>query len=101
MTTSYQDPFEEYKQRLAKRLAKNAEGASEKPKAVVPGDSMNWFGEKVGAAAKDSAAAGGGVGKYLSLGKLPAPATPSAPAPGSAAEQTKKRKIGFGDFESW
>lgn len=40
----YQDPFEEYKTRLAAKLAKRAEG----PKTVKPekkeGDNINWFG---------------------------------------------------------
>lgn len=97
----YQDPFEEYKQRLAKRLEKKA--AAEAGNAAAknaPADDMNWFGVRVGAGDKLGSAAGGGVGvgKYLASAKRPAAEPVAAPQLSGPA---KKRKIGFGDFEGW
>ncbi|EJD55587.1 cyclophilin-like protein [Auricularia subglabra TFB-10046 SS5] len=97
----YQDPFEDYKQRLAKRLARKAEaeaGGGKKAKVAGPADNMNWFGVKVGGGDKLGAAAAGGVGKYLAGAKRPLPTETTKPAP---PEPQKKRKIGFGDFEGW
>ncbi|KAJ7103643.1 cyclophilin-like domain-containing protein [Mycena belliarum] len=97
----YQDPFEEYKTRLAKKLARRMESnqadivgkASEKKE----GDDMNWFGVKVGSG--DSAftpTAGGGVGKYLNLKRPQDTVTDHG-----GTESKKKRKTGFGAFDSW
>ncbi|TRM66457.1 cyclophilin-like domain-containing protein [Schizophyllum amplum] len=45
----YQDPFEEYKTRLAKKLAKReAAQQSSTEKKKPEGDDINWFGVKVG-----------------------------------------------------
>lgn len=98
---SYQDPFDDYKVRLAKKLAKKAEAqnsASTQPAAVEkkPGDGVNWFGVKLGAEGAKSTAGGdsglGGVGKYLSLKR---------PPPTAAVVENKKQKLGFGDFENF
>lgn len=103
MFFSHQDPFEEYKKRLAKKLAKQAEAekigvsTQEKPK-----DDINWFGTKVGsdnASLMFGAEHNGNVGKYLSL-KRPQEAIASAGS-GGGDETKKKRKIGFGNFEAW
>ncbi|KIM47900.1 hypothetical protein M413DRAFT_22481 [Hebeloma cylindrosporum] len=94
----YQDPFDEYKKRLAKKLAKRAEkdntGAlvDEKKK-----DDVNWFGVKIGSgnsALNGGEVDSGGIGKYLNLKR---------PQEGSSTgeESKKKRKLGFGDFEGW
>ncbi|GJE85737.1 cyclophilin-like protein [Phanerochaete sordida] len=100
----YQDPFEEYKERQAKRRAKKAGGESvvEQPTKTVDSE-MNWFGEKVGAEKVGRGTTGGGVGKYLQLGgAAPVKRPAAAPAaPGVAEEPKKKRKIGFGGFEGW
>ncbi|KAF9076166.1 cyclophilin-like domain-containing protein [Rhodocollybia butyracea] len=90
----YQDPFDEYKARLAAKLAKRAEG----PKVTKPekkeGDEINWFGVKVGSEAPvNDKVEGAGVGKYLNL-KRPQTSVP-------AEEPSKKRKLGFGNFDSW
>jgi len=97
----YQDPFEAYKNRLAKKLAKRAE-AEVTAKAPVPdkkADDINWFGVKIGtgSAAFNPGTTGGGVGKYLSTKR---------PLEGDVSDRkvqddTKKRKIGFGEFEGW
>ncbi len=100
----YQDPFEEYKVRQAKKLAKKAEAQSSagtQPAAAEkkPGDGMNWFGYKLGAEDASSTARGsglGGVGKYFNL-KRP----PQTAAAAVVAEHPKKRKIGFGEFENF
>ncbi|KAF8973695.1 cyclophilin-like domain-containing protein [Flammula alnicola] len=97
----YQDPFEEYKKRLAKKLAKRAESDKPSaPKAVEEKDDVNWFGVKIGSdnAAVDfgGGAGSGGVGKYLNL-KRPQEAVVTK----GVEETKKKRKIGFGDFEGW
>ncbi|TFK57055.1 cyclophilin-like protein [Heliocybe sulcata] len=108
----YQDPFEEYKERLAKKLAKRAEAesnpAATKPHEKKTGDHMNWFGVKVGTENKPTVAGeGGGVGKYLNLNaNNKRPLTTASPAPAAApeagiGEAKKKRKLGFGDFEGW
>ncbi|THV07668.1 cyclophilin-like protein [Dendrothele bispora CBS 962.96] len=101
----YQDPFEEYKTRLAKKLAKRAE-AQNGPKATPEkrqGDDMNWFGIKVGSdtpsTATSSVGVGSGVGKYLNL-KRPQETVVSNIG-GNDEGSKKKRKIGFGDFDGW
>jgi peptidyl-prolyl cis-trans isomerase-like protein 2 len=96
---SYQDPFEDYKTRLSKKLAKRAEaeqnaksGAAQTEKK--DGDDMNWFGVKVGTENADAGVGAGGVGKYLNLKR-------SAAAPPTAADAAKKRKLGFGNFDNF
>jgi peptidyl-prolyl cis-trans isomerase-like 2 len=98
---SYQDPFEEYKTRLAKKLAKRAEaqnGAKATPEKKQ-GDDINWFGIKVGSDVTPVVSAGGGVGKYLNL-KRPQEAVVNQPVDGEENSK-KKRKIGFGNFDGW
>ncbi|KAG8936518.1 Peptidyl-prolyl cis-trans isomerase cyp8 [Tulasnella sp. 418] len=105
----YQDPFEEYKKRLAKRLEKQAEArggkAAEKTKSDRIEDKVNWFGEKVGA--KDPASGlstgnMGGVGKYLATAtKRAAPPTTAAAESDIGVDAKKKRKLGFGNFDAW
>jgi len=102
----HQDPFEDYKVRLAKKLAKKAEaqssaGTQQATAEKKAGDGMNWFGVKLGAeSALDATTTGtggsgvGGVGKYLNL-KRPTEAA------GAIAEPVKKRKLGFGEFENF
>ncbi|KIM75366.1 hypothetical protein PILCRDRAFT_827277 [Piloderma croceum F 1598] len=97
----YQDPFESYKNRLAKKLAKRAE-AEDPANSQVPekkeGDDINWFGEKVGTGnAAFGVGAGGGVGKYLNNKRLLA----GDVGDGGVQGIKKKRKIGFGEFEGW
>ncbi|KAG6862412.1 hypothetical protein C0995_011852 [Termitomyces sp. Mi166 len=95
----YQDPFDDYKKRLANKLAKKAQS-----KEVNKGDSLekregneiNWFGVKVGSDGP-SATESGGVGKYLNLKRPQITMTSS----GVADEPRKKRKTGFGDFSGW
>lgn len=101
---SHQDPFEDYKVRLAKKLAKKAEaqsstGTQQATAEKKAGDGMNWFGVKLGAeSALDTTTTGGsvagGVGKYLNL-KRPTQAA------AATAESVKKRKLGFGEFENF
>lgn len=109
ISCSYQDPFEEYKKRLAKRLARQAavaKGAPKEENTTVASD-MNWFGEKVGLnkalnmAGDDVISA---VGKYLQhSSKRPASVSAKADAPGIGVSETpsKKRKLGFGNFDGW
>ncbi len=98
---SYQDPFQDYKVRLAKKLAKKAEaqssaGTQQATAEKKAGDGMNWFGVKLGAESALDTTTGrsgaGGVGKYLNLKRPTQPAT---------AEPVKKRKLGFGEFENF
>jgi peptidyl-prolyl cis-trans isomerase-like 2 len=103
----HQDPFEEYKQRLAKRLERQALG----PAGLVPSDAErkrasgagtgNWFGESIkptGSAAESTTSAGSGVGKYLKRTREAA-ATGSAPA--EEPSQKKRKAAGWGDFAGW
>lgn len=96
----YQDPFEDYKNRLAKKLSKQAQAQQAghiQPEKTL-GDDMNWFGIKVGDTepAAPPTARGLGVGKYLNMNQKRASAIPVVDD-----EPKKKRKIGFGDFEGW
>lgn len=99
--SSYQDPFEDYKARLAKKLAHKADGdkvasahTNARPKES---DNLNWFGDKVGVGStKSEVASQAGVGKYLNL-NLKRPLDVASSASGGQ----KKRKAGFGDFEGW
>ncbi|KAJ7492732.1 cyclophilin-like domain-containing protein [Mycena latifolia] len=97
----YQDPFEEYKTRLAKKLARRMEAnqgnSGERAPEKKEGDDINWFGVKVGSGdSAFNAATGGGVGKYLNL-KRPQEATTDY----GGNESKKKRKTGFGAFDNW
>ncbi|OSX67366.1 hypothetical protein POSPLADRAFT_1130482 [Postia placenta MAD-698-R-SB12] len=106
----YQDPFEEFKERRQKKLARRAE-AEESARAGAQiekkeSDDINWFGTKVGLEAKGNrGGAGEGVGKYLTgVGnKRPALEQITRPADdvGILDESKKKRRIGFGDFSGW
>ncbi|CAE7203310.1 unnamed protein product [Rhizoctonia solani] len=87
----YQDPFEEYKARLARKL-EHQSADPKKRRAETLEDSMTWFGQKVGEQ-KKAGGGEGGVGKYL---KLDAPVTAV-----SGGEGKKKRKTGFGNFDNW
>ncbi|PFH54775.1 hypothetical protein AMATHDRAFT_44574 [Amanita thiersii Skay4041] len=92
----YQDPFEEYKKRHAKKIAKRSEPVQKVMEEKK--DDMNWFGEKLNSAQFiiDSGTDSGGVGKYLNLKR-----GPELVAGASADEGKKKRKLGFGEFEGW
>ncbi|KAG9037972.1 Peptidyl-prolyl cis-trans isomerase cyp8 [Tulasnella sp. JGI-2019a] len=118
----YQDPFEDYKKRLAKKQAAvedlssaTASGTAAKSgkAGAKPEDDVNWFGEKIGRGAavatapRNATSVGAGVGKYLNVG-APAMATMTAAGvkrpmpPVSLGQETKKKKkLGFGDFDSW
>jgi peptidyl-prolyl cis-trans isomerase-like protein 2 len=97
---SYQDPFEDYKKRLAKKLAKRAEQnntGSQKTEEAKK-DEINWFGVKIGSESAGSNLGGSsndGVGRYLNLKRT----LDTAVKP--TDDSKKKRKIGFGDFEGW
>ncbi|KAF9474094.1 cyclophilin-like protein [Pholiota conissans] len=105
----YQDPFEEYKKRLAKKLAKRSEGDKSAVSKTVEEekDNINWFGVKIGSenpafdfggggAGTGTGTGTGGVGKYLSLKRPVETVTSKLPE-----DSKKKRKVGFGDFEGW
>lgn len=101
--SSYQDPFEDYKKRLAKKLAKRVENEiSATPAVEKPKDDMNWFGTKIGSQniALNSGRGGGSVGKYLSL-KRPQEAAGNMGESGEEVVVKKKQKIGFGNFDGW
>ncbi|KAJ7630822.1 cyclophilin-like domain-containing protein [Roridomyces roridus] len=94
----YQDPFDEYKTRLAKKLARRAEasqGGMEKTKEKKEGDDINWFGVKVGSDAAANTASSGGVGKYMNLKR------PQEAVAGQGPDSKKQRKTGFGSFDNW
>ncbi|KZS93105.1 cyclophilin-like protein [Sistotremastrum niveocremeum HHB9708] len=95
----YQDPFQDYKERLAKKLARRAEQiANPTAQPKIQEGEINVFGVKVGTAAVDTTPKGSsGVGKYLK--KRPLESVQAAASPG--VEDKKKRKIGFGDFDTW
>jgi len=96
----YQDPFEEYKTRLAKKLARRAEaeqsGQVDANVTSEKKDDVNWFGVKVGSSKPTLTSESGGVGKYLDL-KRSIDTIETA----QTEDIKKKRKIGFGNFEGW
>ena len=107
MNLRQQDPFEEYKQRLAKRLERQALG----PAGLIPSEAEqkrasgagtgNWFGESIkptGGTAANTQSAGSGVGKYLKRTREVA-ATNSAAA--EEPSQKKRKAAGWGDFSGW
>ncbi|KAH7928514.1 cyclophilin-like protein [Leucogyrophana mollusca] len=103
----YQDPFEAYKTRLAKKLSKRAEAEENARTQKAPekksGDDVNWFGVKVGTG--DSVFGGGstgGVGKYMGVKRQLEEQTSNAVNGGAAVDDSKKkRKVGFGNFDAW
>ncbi|EJD03832.1 peptidylprolyl isomerase-like protein 2 [Fomitiporia mediterranea MF3/22] len=105
----YQDPFEEYKTRLKRKLERKAEAeqAGESDKSIAKekkeGDDVNWFGVKLGIEKRGTGANGSSaadVGKYLNLKRPLETASPSTRADDDD-DGKKKRKIGFGNFDSW
>lgn len=119
------DPFQDYKERLARRLRAKGElasdvslasgidtpGANSKRKATER-DDVNWFGVKLDKDKDQNAdsakGSGGGVGKYLASPAVAGagtkrPAEPALGAIGIADDDggKKKRKLGFGNFDSW
>jgi peptidyl-prolyl cis-trans isomerase-like 2 len=104
---SYQDPFEEYKTRLAKKLAHRVEAETNPtPKqSHKEGDDVNWFGVKLGPGATDAVldpneSGVAGIGKYLDL-KRPRDEPTGPNAPEGTYENKKRKKVGFGNFEGW
>ncbi|KAF8640966.1 hypothetical protein AX17_000612 [Amanita inopinata Kibby_2008] len=93
----YQDPFEDYKNRLAKKLARKAGAEQPQKKLEEKKDDMNWFGEKLGSVQTvfGSGSGDGGVGKYLNFKR------PSEAVGATVTGEKKKRKLGFGEFEGW
>jgi len=101
----YKDPFEEYKTRLEKKLARRAEAEQAAKSPNVPqkkeGDDINWFGVKVGTEGAAPGKQAGGVGKYLN-GGAKRPLEEGQPGAGHSEEDAKKkRKFGFTNFDSW
>jgi len=91
--------------RLARKLARRAEAQnnSNKPPEKNQGDDINWFGVKVstGDAAFGGGSAGTGVGKYLGIKRPLDQETTGVPANDVGDDAKKKRKIGFGNFDTW
>ncbi|KAG8929578.1 Peptidyl-prolyl cis-trans isomerase cyp8 [Tulasnella sp. 417] len=100
-----EDPFEEYKKRVANKIQKQAETLSSS-KSGSSGDKakdkVNWFGEKIGESS-NSGPKSGGVGKYLKSGGPP-PSTSSVIGKRNTGvadigvgidDKKKKRKMGF------
>lgn len=95
----YQDPFEEYKKRLANKLAKRAasDQAQERHQTgKKDNDDINWFGVKVGSENPTTETTSGAVGKYLTKRPRTDPETTNG-----VDDSKKKRKIGFGNFDGW
>ncbi|EIW86827.1 peptidylprolyl isomerase-like protein 2 [Coniophora puteana RWD-64-598 SS2] len=105
--TIFQDPFETYKAKLAKKLARRAE-AEEKARNPSHqtekkfGDDINWFGTKVGAddPSFTTSTSGASVGKYLIAKRRLEQDKPTS-ANALDGDIKKKRKVGFGNFEGW
>ncbi|GJJ08795.1 hypothetical protein Clacol_003014 [Clathrus columnatus] len=90
-----QDPFEEYKTRLTRKLAHQTEA---EPQEIQPKerDDMNWFGVKLAPTADAVIGNGdGGVGKYLDLKRSREVDFSDGPP-----EKKKQKKIGFASLAS-
>ncbi|KAH8835275.1 cyclophilin-like domain-containing protein [Flagelloscypha sp. PMI_526] len=101
-----QDPFEDYKTRLAKKLARkaNSDSSSQTTKKQTQADQTNWFGTKLGTPQTAASSIGAGVGRYLQQQQhqqqnLKRPLAQVAST--DELENKKKRKVGFGDFAGW
>ncbi|KAH7912607.1 cyclophilin-like domain-containing protein [Hygrophoropsis aurantiaca] len=102
----YQDPFEAYKTRLAKKLMKRAEAEENARTQKAPekkaGDDVNWFGVKVGTGDSMFGSGGtGGVGKYMGVKRQLDQAVPEVGSTAVEDSSKKKRKVGFGNFDAW
>lgn len=102
---SYQDPFDDYKTRLAKKLARRAESGSSAAKQTEKkaGDEINWFGIKVGSGhvGSQSGSIETGIGRYLGVKRPHVEQVSKSDIPDSALVECKKRRIGFGNFDNW
>ncbi|KAL4070847.1 peptidylprolyl isomerase-like protein 2 [Scleroderma citrinum] len=100
----YQDPFEDHKARLAKKLARRTESGADAAKSVEkkPGDDINWFGVKVGMGDLNASEGrvGKGIGRYLGT-KRQLEGQVTEERGGAVEESKKKRRIGFGNFDNW
>jgi len=92
----FQDPFEDYKARLKRKLERQAERAEEKKLGPKEVDRTTWFGTKLGEKDRALDLSGVGVGRYL---KRAAPE--DAPKAEVGGEKKKQKTLGFGDFSSW
>lgn len=105
-----QDPFEDYKVRLAAKLARKDQSdealrkrAEEKEKREK--DRTTWLGTDLGAKgeskdakeARKRKAEDAGVGRYLGAAKPVAPAQSVE----FGVEKKKRKAGGFGDFSGW
>lgn len=117
----YADPFQDYKQRLARKLQAKGQGGSggitkgitldplpAKQITKKERDDVNWFGVKLrqrgdSATKPSDEIASSGVGKYLSSDVLKPPLAkrPATLEIVAADDSKKKRKLGFGNFDSW
>lgn len=102
----HQDPFDDYKARLAKKLARRTESGADEAKPVVkkPGDDSNWFGVRVGTG--QSVVSNGdtekSVGRYLGVKRqLEEWQPPEDVASEMFDGGKKKRRTGFGNFDNW
>ena len=106
---SQQDPFDEYKARLNKKLAhqtQSKDGSATSPtERKKERDDVNWFGVKIGTDNTIFGGGGGsGVGKYLNVNSANKRGRDSGAANNGAdvdEDSKKKRKTGFGNFDGW
>lgn len=109
--TVLQDPFEEYRKRLAAKVARQDQSEEAQRKRALAKekrdkDRTTWLGTDLGAKgeskevreARKRKLEDDGVGKYVAQAKPKVPAT----APLEFGIEKKKRKPGgFGDFSGW
>ena len=111
----YKDPYEEFKTKLAKRLARDQEnrdeeGAKAKARAEREKDRTTWFGTQLGEKGVVNAKRSlddQGIGKYLNGAGSQSQASkaklvddglsPEVPPP----KKAKRPGGGFGSFEGW
>lgn len=108
-----QDPFEDYKVRLAARLARQDQSdealrVRAEKKAEREKDRTTWLGTDLGAKGESTVvreerkrkADDEGVGKYLKAAGTKS-AVPKAAPLESGVEKKKRKAGGFGDFSGW
>jgi peptidyl-prolyl cis-trans isomerase-like protein 2 len=107
---SVQDPFEDYRKRLAAKLAKHdtseaALAARAEKRAKRENDRTTWLGTNLGEKGQKRPREEdvGGVGKYLAASAKPPTTEADIPASSSfGVEAKKQKKLGsFGNFSNW
>lgn len=105
----FDDPFDKYKERLAKRLQREKDdldtaGQRRKVREAREKDRLTWFGTKLDEKGADVQGLGqeavGGVGRYLAAATAPGKRK-EADETGAVDLAAKRKRKGFGNLDAW